>query len=120
MSNLPKEMSNLKHTPLPWTATTQQDGHYIHGNTPLGVNSVARVYPRHYGVDEEMQMNQEDKANAELIVKAVNCHEELVEALEKLVFKYEFNLNATQKKNIEMDEEYQTALNAIKKATTNV
>lgn len=43
-----------------------------------------------------------------------NC---LLEALIKLVKKYEFNMNSTQRANIELDEEYIESINVIKKAT---
>ncbi len=42
---------------------------------------------------------------------------DLLEALNSLVKKYEFNLNQSQKKNIHLDEEYNKSINAINKAT---
>lgn len=55
----------------------------------------------------------ESKANA----KVIAASKDLLEALISLVKKYEFNLNASQKKNIHLDEEYNNSINAINKAT---
>lgn len=43
--------------------------------------------------------------------------DDLLEALIELVKKYEFNMNSTQRANIELDEEYIESINAINKAT---
>lgn len=67
------------------------------------------------------------EANAELITEAFNTtnecgltpsqllkqNRELLEALEKLLFKYEFNLTNGQRKNMHLDEEYHNAKQAI-------
>ncbi len=81
-----------KHTPLPWTIEESQRVINGHNHTLFQISS-------DYGADEEWSgtgvavcmVPDEDKttetiemakANAELIVRAVNNHEKLVEALE--------------------------------------
>ena len=91
-------MSNLKHTPTPWKVNEKY-------NTITDSDGC--------GIAQENGINnsQEWEANAKLIVKAVNCHEELLEALieaKSLIKRQGFT------------EEHLTVIqitNAIKKAT---
>lgn len=66
-----------KATPRPWKLDVEEfkniriaSGGYIKVNLPLYVNK---------------QVDEETKANAELIVRAVNCHDELVKYLEEFI-----------------------------------
>ncbi len=67
-------MNETKHTPIPWTCDYDDQDH-----TGIGIADdemmIALVAPK--GGPDEL-----DKANAEFIVKAVNCHDELVAACE--------------------------------------
>ena len=68
----------MKHTPIPWTAK----GYDVRA----GGRMVAYTGPHHTPDDQYPKgCKLEDEANAEFIVKAVNCHDELVEALESLL-----------------------------------
>ncbi len=62
-----EDMANDKATPRPWEY--DKDG-FIHHNTTI----LGEVFNK----DNDFELF---KANANLIVKAVNCHDELVEAL---------------------------------------
>ncbi len=72
----------MKHTPTPWTAETHtvQDG--------KGGYKYVRVYPSdNYSHEVALVTtkidSQEDKANAEFIVRACNSHDKLIEALKE-------------------------------------
>ncbi len=63
-------MSESKHTPLPWMA----DGGEVRAESGNG-RTVALLY----------SITNEDEANAALIVRAVNSHDDLVSALEIMI-----------------------------------
>jgi len=71
----------MTHTPTPWTT----DGELHHNNHAprnveiLGPDGTARVALCFYG-----KTDQECIANARLIVQAVNCHADLLAALEEV------------------------------------
>lgn len=68
-----KHQKQQTHTPVPWTARTDGDGFWwIDKDTEEGGESLADM----------TCMRSVAGANAEFIVRAVNCHEELVKALE--------------------------------------
>jgi len=79
-----------EHTKLPWYVGTQNDSYYIINTKPRPVPTdyltagdpntvvIAKVCFRDVKPDIE-------QANAELIVRAVNCHQELVDALKMYV-----------------------------------
>ena len=68
----------MNHTNIPWTAK----GYDVRA----GGRMVAYTGPHHTPDDQYPKgCKLEDEANAEFIVKAVNCHDELVEALDFLV-----------------------------------
>lgn len=90
----------IKHTPTPWIIFRRPDTNYI--SIDSGDGRVCRIY-MHYA-------NQE--ANAEHIVKCVNVHEELVEALKGL-------LKASDQMNEHIDVTvYNKAQEALKKSGT--
>lgn len=62
-------MSELKHTPGPWTAEKQEDGYYA-------------IWYDHCRTGATIAENIGEKANAEFIVRACNCFEEMVEIIE--------------------------------------
>ncbi len=78
-----------KHTPLPWTE--DQDGHYIWAesigscNLEMTKHMVAEIrgwgHLRYLGEDIAVDIQ---KANQELIVRAVNNHRKLVERLSEM------------------------------------
>ena len=67
-------MKNTQHTPTPYYATKQGRGIHIQSAKINEDNYVCEVYG-----------TLNDKANAEHIVKCVNSHDALVEALKMLV-----------------------------------
>lgn len=65
-------MNTNKHTPTPW--------YFSPISCDVWANpgfTICEVYPSGHETEEK-------KANAEFIVRAVNCHDELVEALQRL------------------------------------
>lgn len=75
-------MTNTKHTPTPW--------HYVE-NKRLGLMQICDTIYHNKGETSLItSINTNDphlhnaQANAAYIVKAVNCHEQLVEALKAL------------------------------------
>jgi len=85
-------MTATKHTPTPWSAAISMDGRHngfsilapwdCDGNEPYHP-LIAKTFHNHGHCDMETS-----RANAAYIVKAVNAHEALVEALENLVENY--------------------------------
>ncbi len=90
------------HTPTPWTVSTavktfesnQTDGLFI--DTPLGV-TVCDLY---FDAGPRLHKFESDEANAALIVRAVNSHAALVEAL----VAYDKAVNPPDKGGINLDE----------------
>ena len=75
-----------KSTPTPWRLETEAGVHRI-----MGENDCVAFFCV-YGRGEGLQkFVDEGKANAALIVRAVNHHEELVTALQNLMEDYEDN-----------------------------
>jgi hypothetical protein len=81
---------SAKHTPLPWAVFEHADHSgieigppytepYLKGNVRdvCTIRSNSGGYPR--------SMSPEQKANADLIVRAVNCHDDLLEALKEFM-----------------------------------
>lgn len=72
----------VAHTPTPW----EQHGCAVYQADKWedGVNNggrlIANTFP--YETEPTIYPNDQDEANAQLIVRAVNCHAALVEALE--------------------------------------
>lgn len=73
-------MTQSKHTPTPWR--------YKHSTRPdnTGGYDTAIIDIKNKIIAETFQNvdegdSRDSKANAELIVKAVNCHDELIEAI---------------------------------------
>ena len=116
----------MKHTPLPWEVDTGNTvGHIKSISTnnkkmPDGSLSTPTVAKYDIGVNigYRLRPEEEQKANAELIVKAVNCHYELLKALEEYVaewdYNYEFDSHITG--IITPPESYHMAREAIAKA----
>lgn len=74
-------MSQSKATPRPWRHTpTDESGFYI---TTENMDVVAYCQRGH------IDLISENQANAELIARAVNCHDELVKAVENLLAIFE-------------------------------
>jgi hypothetical protein len=70
----------MNHTPIPWTAK----GYDVRAGQ--AGRMIAYTGPHHAPDDQYPKgCKLEDEANAEFIAKAVNCHDDLVEALEFLV-----------------------------------
>lgn len=67
----------MAHTPLPWECREDEDGHFeiVGDRQGLDITWIA---------DSIGGLGEEEKANAEFIVKAVNCHQELVDALKSI------------------------------------
>ena len=71
-------MSEAKHTPLPWSSEYDETGHWrVYGGNKL----VADVGDAEVSVAAD----NEWKANAAFIVRAVNAHEDLVRAINALL-----------------------------------
>lgn len=70
-------MSDLTHSPLPWVIASGTVVADVHEAVVTDTN----VYPTF--ADETQR--QRDVANAEFIVRAVNCHHEMLSALKALV-----------------------------------
>ena len=97
-----------KHTPLPWTE--DQDGYYIWAesigscNLEMTKHMVAEIrgwgHLRYLGEDIAVDIQ---KANQELIVRAVNNHEKLVERLNDIVEKLEYFEGAEETVNWSQD-----------------
>lgn len=73
-------MSEPKHSRLPWTT----EGNPIHDRILLRNHEGTFGHFQGWSSDG-LTTEKEDKANAELIIRAVNCHDELVEAVEGLL-----------------------------------
>ena len=72
-------MSGTKPTPGPWVLA----GRYIQGpEQDIGDGDVGRLNIATCAVDWSSNGDPEQQANARLIVRAVNCHADLVAALE--------------------------------------
>ncbi len=72
-----------KHTPTPWVAET-------YGGKMIAVfpdEKDKSKYPVHslFHIDHADNERERNEANAALIVRAVNSHEELIEALERVM-----------------------------------
>ena len=77
-----RAMSATKPTPGPWVLA----GRYIQGpEQDIGDGDGGRLNIATCAVDWSRNGNPEQQANAALIVRAVNCHADLVAALQKLV-----------------------------------
>lgn len=97
-------MSNFKHTPVPWEIIIPEQA------------------PEFFIVKSdnfEAAYIGKNKQIAERIVKAVNCHEELVEALNLLNLQLEEHFKKGGKVLMpsQIELAYLNGLNAIKKAT---
>jgi hypothetical protein len=71
-------MSETKHTETPWYVGNYKDGRYP--IIPDCRNPIPILNTAFNGLPQET-----DRANAAFIVRAVNCHEELVAALSDLM-----------------------------------
>lgn len=69
------------HTPTPWAADEAESG----GSRILSTVNGANIAFTDYLNDASLKEPREDFANAQLIVRAVNAHDELVNALGLLV-----------------------------------
>ena len=80
-----QERGKMNHTPTPWNVyITQEHMGYILGPRPapnLPERPIATILEYNYSHPSR----EESKANAEFIVLAANCHDELVEALKGFV-----------------------------------
>ena len=76
-----------KHTPTPWKVVDNPD-------LPLGI---VEVDEDGSGICNMEFDHERDKANAEIIVRAVNCHDELVYVVETMLFNYR-NSHSEQRK----------------------
>lgn len=103
-------MNTNKHTPTPW----KSDGYWIRQSGPNGTRMVADICytgPHHTPADEYPESCRiVDKANAEFIVRACNCHDELVEALQAQEDAEEWIANADQNDPF-FEETYRHKLN---------
>lgn len=70
-------MTNAKHTPTPWTFTNQTTDERPWCVITIKDATDDVVIQREYHINDA----QKEEANAAYIVKAVNCHEQLVKAL---------------------------------------
>lgn len=106
------------HTLLPWELVPQNGAGPIiarkveTGNqmTPTRIRLVAQVFERGNSL-------KEDRANAEFIIRAVNCHQELLEAC-KLVIEWYENSGASDPDRQSLDSAalWSTCKKAIQKA----
>ena len=79
-----KEVLQDKHTPLPWRIASQnyKTGFYvIHGIDNSCPDREVQVVKLEYGAHPVKEYLDKAKANAEIIVKAVNSYQSLVDAL---------------------------------------
>jgi hypothetical protein len=71
----------MTSTPRPWVAAeqlqTDYEGHWIYGDTGKMVAATT--------TEDSVEISEEERANAELIVRAVNAHDELVAALQTAI-----------------------------------
>lgn len=94
-----------KHTKVPWVRLY---GTEIRPTIKPDETLIAEVL----GADrrfEEEDVNDECVANAEFIVRAVNCHDQLVEALQSLVFWFG-NSNSGSVREADLMRDARTAL----------
>ncbi len=89
----------MKHTATPWHFTIEKTVYFIETDSYV----IARIYDEH----------DEDHENARFIVRAVNCHAELLEALEYIVN----DVPAPGEDARLTAEGYNKACEAIRKAT---
>lgn len=112
----------MKHSPLPWSihswsdkellAVSSPDGDFVSETVRIGsgeklicdceYNNAGRGYPR--------PEREENKANFELIIRAVNSHHELMESLETIISVSEKECGIVWK------QQYDAARSAIAKA----
>ncbi len=71
----------MEHTPVPWTIQNANDNYTQYQIEAKGWGIIARVE----------DISNESHANAQFIVSACNCHEELLETLERLLLECETN-----------------------------
>lgn len=77
-------MSEPKHTPGPWSIERHPAKGLFWIEDEVG-ESICDLYHRE---DTAFFLRKNSEANAKRIVKAVNCHDELLEALEELLRVY--------------------------------
>lgn len=70
-------MTNTKHTPAPWEETSRDIISYIGGESIYIARAFSNGEPQ-LGWTNPGCSSIEAKANARFIVKAVNCHDELL------------------------------------------
>lgn len=83
-------MTETAHTPLPWVANDKHSG-----ANPWRIENDEGVYANGGWIIAEC-MGPDAKANADLIVQAVNSHHRLIEALEAFAFVGEDDPKDTQ------------------------
>jgi hypothetical protein len=101
----------MNHTPTPWTAK----GYDVRAGQ--AGRMIAYTGPHHTPDDQYPKgCKLEDEANAAFIVKAVNCHDELVEALENCLSAFETHYVAGEKLSDIYSARIERARAAIAKA----
>jgi hypothetical protein len=71
-------MSETKHTPVPWHLDIGYDDEKCETGTSISITEINRLLHDFKWADcEEWEL---DLANAQFIVQAVNCHDELLKA----------------------------------------
>lgn len=92
-----REEKKMDRTPGPWRVHKDEHGrgYEIYGNAPapgwgqLGHKEVCRINAKKHGAKRGMSASYaehpDDGANAAFIVRACNCHDELVEAVNRLL-----------------------------------
>jgi hypothetical protein len=75
----------MKHTPTPWKVCRHSDNGELVVRSKSDQGIVANCQCDSYSLDNQAGLEQECKANAEHIVKCVNMHDELVDALKAMV-----------------------------------
>lgn len=107
-------MTQSKHTPTPWTAVQYNDNKILLAHQPSDMQQPEVFISDMTCKADEIEANE---ANAAFIVKAVNCHDDLIEALKFYADKasYEFIHGTASYMPIEVDDGYK-AREALTKA----
>lgn len=86
---------NISHTPLPWAIHKKYDEDIVSAD---GKTIIARVLYNLYKIPTTNAIRQQVTVDAAHIVRCVNCHDDLLEALQAMVEAFDKHDNCSDLK----------------------